>query len=43
VIGFIVDAIGNPAWQFAQVSMFLWLVLGLGVACMRPRTTRQDG
>lgn len=37
VLGFAVDAIANPGWQFGQVSMFLWLMLGLGVACMRPR------
>ena len=30
IIGFAVDAIGNPAWQFAQISMFFWLMLGSG-------------
>lgn len=42
VIGFAVDAIANPAWQFGQVSMFLWLMLGLGVACVRPRHRSRD-
>jgi putative inorganic carbon (HCO3(-)) transporter len=42
ILGFTIDAIGNPAWQYAQVSMFFWLILGLGVACMRPRAPRQD-
>jgi O-antigen ligase len=30
-----VDAIGNPAWRFPQCSLFLWLLLGIGVACIR--------
>jgi O-antigen ligase len=42
VIGFAVDALGNPAWQFAQIWMYLWLALGLGVACIRPKTQRFD-
>ncbi len=42
VVGFTVDALGNPAWQFAQVSLFFWLLLGLGVACLRPRTPRAE-
>jgi len=36
VAAFCVDAISNPAWGFAQTSMFFWLVLGLGVGAMRP-------
>jgi O-antigen ligase len=40
IVGFSIDAIGNPAWQFAQVSMFFWLILGLGVASLRPRASR---
>jgi len=36
-----VDAIGNPSWQFAQVSLFFWLVLGIGVAASRPREDRE--
>ncbi len=35
-----VDAIGNPAWQFADVSLFFWLVLGIGIAASRPRAER---
>lgn len=42
IVGFSVDAIANPAWEYSQVSMFLWLTLGIGVACMRPRSSRQD-
>jgi putative inorganic carbon (hco3(-)) transporter len=30
-----VDAVGNPAWRFPQCSLFLWLLLGMGVACIR--------
>ncbi len=40
VVGFSIDALGNPAWQFAQVSLFFWLALGLGMACLRPRAPR---
>jgi O-antigen ligase len=38
VVAFAVDALASPSWQFGQVSMFLWLVLGIGVSCLRPRT-----
>ena len=37
VVAFAVDACGNPSWQCGQVSMFLWLTLGVGTACMRPQ------
>jgi O-antigen ligase len=30
-----VDAIGNPAWRYPQCSLFFWLLLGLGAACIR--------
>ena len=36
-VGFAFDAVGSPSWQYAQSSMFLWLVLGIGTSCMRPR------
>jgi len=36
-IGFMVDACASPSWQYSQVSMFLWLVMGMGTACFRPR------
>ncbi len=42
VIGFAVDGLGNPAWQFAQIAMFFWLMLGLGVAGLRPRNPRGE-
>lgn len=31
VCGHLVDGIGNPAWFFPEVSMFFWLILGLGM------------
>jgi len=37
IAGFAVDALANPAWQFSQASMYVWLMLGLGVASLRPR------
>lgn len=27
-----VSAVGNPAWEYAECSTFLWLVMGLGMA-----------
>ena len=27
-----VDAVANPGWQFAEVSLFLWITLGLTIA-----------
>lgn len=38
VTAFAVDALSSPSWQYGQVSMFLWLMLGAGVGCMRPRS-----
>ncbi len=42
MIGFAVDGITNPAWQYGQVNIYFWLMLGLGVACMRPRPDTQE-
>jgi len=36
-----VDAFGNPGWQFSEVGLFFWLVLGIGVAASRPRPERE--
>jgi O-antigen ligase len=30
-----VDAVANPAWRFPQCSLFFWLLLGMGAACVR--------
>jgi O-antigen ligase len=42
IAAFSVDAMSSPAWQFGQVSMFLWLILGAGVSCMRPRVKQEE-
>ena len=42
IVAFAVDAAGNPSWQCGQISMFLWLTLGLGTACMRPLPRRRE-
>jgi len=42
VVAFAVDAVGSPSWQFGQVSMFLWLMLGVGVSCIRPRAKAEE-
>jgi len=36
-VGFMVDAMASPSWQFGQVAMFLWLMMGIGTSCFRPR------
>lgn len=40
--GFAVDAVGSPSWQYAQTTMFLWLALGMGTSCLRPRLRREE-
>lgn len=37
VAAFAVDAYASPAWQMGQVSLFLWLTMGIGVACGLPK------
>jgi len=39
-----VDALANPGWQFGEVSLFLWIVLGLTVALSlgEPALTTKD-
>lgn len=39
---FLVDAIASPSWQYGQTSMFMWLVLGIGTSCLRPRVKREE-
>lgn len=36
IVGQMVDAFANPAWQFSQVALPLWLVLGMTAALTRP-------
>jgi hypothetical protein len=42
VAGQVVDALANPAYQFVDVSLFFWAVLGLGAAMTQavPRADR---
>jgi hypothetical protein len=40
--GIAVDAVFNASWQFADVGLFFWLVLGIGVAASRPRVEREQ-
>lgn len=42
VVAFMVDALASPSWQYGHTSMFLWLVLGLGTSCLRPRVKREE-
>jgi len=41
-VGFAFDALSSPSWQYAQNSMFLWLVIGMGVSCLRPRSRHKE-
>ncbi|HXG24686.1 MAG TPA: O-antigen ligase family protein [Chthonomonadales bacterium] len=42
IVAFSVDAISSPSWQLGQASLFFWLVLGLGVAALRPHSRREE-
>jgi putative inorganic carbon (hco3(-)) transporter len=42
IVAFSLDALSSPAWQFGQVAMFFWLILGAGVGCMRPRAKHEE-
>lgn len=41
-VGFSIDGISNPAWEFPQIAMFLWLMLGIGVACLQARPEAEE-
>ena len=41
-IAFMVDAVSSPSWQYGQTSMFLWLMLGMGTSCIRPRVKGEE-
>jgi putative inorganic carbon (HCO3(-)) transporter len=43
IVAFTFDGFGSPAWQYGQVSMFFWLILGIGTGCMRPRSRHRMG
>ena len=40
-VAFALDAISSPSWQYGQTSMFLWLIMGVGTSCLRPRAKRE--
>jgi len=42
IAAFALDAVTSPSWQLAQTSMFFWLVLGVGVSCIRPRVKQEE-
>ena len=41
-VAFSVDAISSPSWQLGQMSMFFWLMMGIGVSCLRPRAKQVE-
>ena len=41
-VAFLVDAFASPSWQYGQTSMFLWLLMGVGTSCFRPRVKREE-
>ena len=43
VAGQVVDALANPAYQFADVSLFFWAILGLGTAMAQTPPHPQAG
>jgi putative inorganic carbon (HCO3(-)) transporter len=42
IVAFSLDAMSSPSWQFGQVAMFFWMILGAGVGCMRPRAKHEE-
>jgi len=42
MVAFVVDSIASPSWQFGQTAMFFWLVLGIGVGCLRPLSKSRE-
>jgi len=42
MVAFSIDALSNPSWQFGQVSMFFWLMMGVGTSCFRPRAKHEE-
>lgn len=41
-VAFMADAIASPSWQLGQISMFLWLILGMGVGCLRQVSAQRE-
>lgn len=39
MVAFAVDAFASPSWQVGQVSIFFWLMLGVGISTLRPWTS----
>jgi O-antigen ligase len=40
LVAHLVTAVGSPAWEFPECSLFLWLVLGLGIAAAELKEDR---
>ncbi len=40
VVGFAVDNVSNPGWEFPQIALYFWLILGVGMACIRSHYER---
>lgn len=41
-VAFSVDAMSSPSWQFGHTTMFFWMILGVGVSCIRPRVKQEE-
>jgi hypothetical protein len=41
-VAFAVDAFASPSWQLGQITMFLWLSLGVGMSCLRMRNRAEE-
>jgi O-antigen ligase len=40
IVGFSVDNFSNPAWEFPQIALYFWVLLGVGMACIRSHYER---
>jgi len=40
-VGILVDALSSPSWQMGNVSVFMWLLMGIVASCMQPNAKRE--
>jgi hypothetical protein len=43
VVGQMVSAVANPAWEYAECSLFYWFVLGLGMVAAGLDSPKEAG
>ena len=41
-VAFAVDAVASPSWEFGQLTLIFWALLGAGTSCLRPHTKSRE-